>query len=248
MRAFRKLFYSLGPEWLTSGEGESVLYSLHFMLDLWLERARQGVISRFPEYAPDDALSSISRDRKITRGLNEPRDSFSMRLIKWLDSHRIAGNPFALLTQIRAYLQADVKVATVDQAGNWYTIEANGTWSYSPSTAPWNWDSTTQMNWSRFWVIIYAETLWTSAKYNDGSIYDSKRVWGLSATPDEIKGLRSVVRQWKPAHAKCEYIIAALDDSLFPVGTQLDGNWGRYSSRTNPRTAARSKSARYIQP
>ena len=248
MRAFRKLFYTLAPEWLTSGEGEDVLYSLHFMVDLWLERARQGVLARFPEHAPDDALPLISRDRKITRGLNETRARFVARLIKWLDSHRIAGNPFSLLEQIRAYLQADVKVCTVDHTGNWYTIEANGTWSYSPATSTWNWDTASAFNWSRFWVIIYAENLWTSATYANGSVYDSRRAWGLSATPDEIDGLRSIVRQWKPAHAKCEYIIATLDDSLFPVGAQLDGNWGRYSSHTDPRTPARSSLARYIQP
>lgn len=248
MRAFRKLFYSLAPEWLTSGEGESVLYSLHFMVDLWLERARQGVLARFPEHAPDDALPLISRDRKIIRGLNETRASFTMRLIKWLDSHRIAGNPFSLLEQIRAYLQADVKVCTVDHTGNWYTIEANGAWSYSPATATWNWDTASASNWSRFWVIIYAENLWTSATYDNGSAYDSRRAWGLSATPDEVDGLRSIIRQWKPAHAKCECIIATLDDSLFPVGTQLDGKWGRYSSQTDPRTPARSSLARYIQP
>ena len=126
MTPYRKLFYKLGPKWLTSGEGESVLFSLHVVVDAWLERARLGVYARFPDSAPDDAIVAISRDRKIIRGLNENKASFAKRLIKWLDTHRIRGNPFALLEQIRAYLQAEVVLRTVDQNGNWFWIDADG--------------------------------------------------------------------------------------------------------------------------
>lgn len=248
MRAFRKIVHKLAPSWLTDDDGGKVLYSLHLMLDSWLERGRLGVLARFPEYAPDDAIAALSRDRKIIRGLNEPVSSFAVRLRKWLDTHRIAGNPFALLEQIRAYLQADVLVRTVDQNGNWYWIDPDGSYHTQLKAGQWNWDSATTTNWSRFWVIIYGRTLWTTAKYGDGSKYSAAHVWGLSATPDQIAGLRSVVRQWKPAHAKCEQIIVAMDDSIFQPGTTLDGNWGRYSSRTDPRTPARSTLARYITP
>ena len=246
MTPYRKLFYKLGPKWLTSGEGESVLFSLHVVVDAWLERARLGVYARFPDSAPDDAIAAISRDRKIIRGLNESKTSFAKRLIKWLDTHRIRGNPFALLEQIRAYLQADVVLRTVDQNGNWFWIDADGSHHFQLKSGQWNWDSVSTTNWSRFWVIVYGRTLWTSPEYNDGSEFESGHVWGLSATPDQIDGLRTIVRQFKPSHAKCENIIIALDDSIFQPGTALDGNWGRYSSHANPRTPARSSLARYI--
>jgi len=245
----RHLFARLAPRWLTTGDGELNLYSLHLIVDAWLERARLGVYARFPEYAPADALAAIARDRKMIRGINEPQSSFAVRLNRWLDSHKLNGNPFVLCQQIRDFLQANIVVRTVDQNGNWFWINADGSHHYQLSAGQWNWDSTTNTNWSRFWVIIYPSSIWTTGgKYADGSVYTASKVWGLSATPDEIKGLRTIVAQWKPAHAKCEFIIAAFDDSSFPPGTTLDGTWGRYSTTADPADKARLATARYIRP
>ena len=242
----RYVFRNLGPRWLTTGEGGLSLYVLHLLVDAWLERGRVGVMARFPDFAPEDALGALSRDRKIIRGLNEPRVSFAKRLNKWLDSHRINGNPYVLLEQIRAYFQTDMLVKTVDQRGNWYWINADGTYGYQLQAGMWNWDSTTDSNWSRFWVIIYPSKIWSVAtQFNFGTDI----VLGINgATPDVIAGLRYIVRQWKPANAVCEYIIAAFNDNSFPVGTQLGGSWGNYANNNVPRTRSRLSSARYIKP
>ena len=247
----RTLFKFLVPDWLKSGEGELTLYSLSAVVDAWLERARLGLVARFPDYSPEDGLAALGRDRKITRGLNEPAASYIIRLKAWLTTHKINGSPFALLDQIRSFLQRDLLVRIVDQRGNWYWIETDGTLHYQLQAGMWNWDSATTTNWSRFWVIVYpasvTPTLWTS--YNWGSQqYGTDHVWGLSATPDEMVGLRTIVREWKPIFAKCEWIICAFDNASFPPGTALDGLWSNYSKGSSPRSSARLATARYIKP
>ncbi len=248
----RHLFARLAPRWLTTGDGELNLYSLHLVVDAWLERARLGVYARFPEYAPADALAAIARDRKMIRGINEPQSSFAVRLNRWLDSHKLNGNPFVLCQQIRDFLQADIVVRTVDQNGNWFWIDADGSHHYQLSAGQWNWDSTTNTNWSRFWVIIYPGSIWVQqGEYSPfGLTYGPDELWGVDGVSyDAIVGLRSIIAQWKPAHAKCEQIIAAFDDSSFAPGTTLDGLWGSYAKTTTmPRTASRLSTARYISP
>ena len=235
-------FRQAGPigvaRWLSSGVGELVLYSLNTVIDAWIERARQGVMARFPSSAPSDALELISKDRKITRGLNELDASLAARLPSWLDTHRTAGNSYSLLEQVRIYLQSNVKVRTFDQIGNYFTIDADGTRSYESAIPP-NWDGTTVDNWARFWVVIYPGTYWTSRAWGDGSKWGDG-VWGLSATSDEISGLRTIVRQWTPSHAHCEQIIIAFDENSFASGTDLGGGYSRWANRLI--------TARYLTP
>lgn len=249
----RGLFKFLAPKWLYSGEGELTLYSLSAIADLWLERARLGLMARFPAYSPYDGLSALGRDRKITRGLNEPSESYIIRLKAWLTTHKNNGSPFALMDQIRSFLQRDLVVRIVDQRGNWYWIEADGSLHYQLQAGLWDWDSVSTTNWSRFWIIIYPASvtpaLWeatgvygTVQKYGDG------HVWGLTATHDEMVGLRTIVREWKPIFAKCEWIICAFDNASFAPGTTLDGLWVNYSKGSSPRSAARLATARYIRP
>lgn len=248
MRAYRNIVQSLVPKWLSAGEGGKVLYTLHLVADAFLERARLGLIARFPSYAPEDALPLLSRDRKIMRGLNEPQSSYAVRLCQWLDTHKTRGNPFVLLEQLRSYLQSDVTVRTVDQNGNWFSIEQGGAYDVQLSKGQFNWDSVSSRAWGQFWVVVYGSTLWTAPKYGDGSVYSKAHVWGLSATPSEIDGLRTIVRQCKPAHAICRWIIVSLDDSLFHPGTALNGLWEKDCTESNPRLASRNRNARYIHP
>lgn len=249
----RKLFDLLAPNWLTSGEGELTLYSLSAMVDCWLERGRLGLMARFPAHAPDDAIAALGRDRKIIRGLNEPTSAYAVRLRQWLTTQKINGSPFALMRQIRSFLQRDVVVRIVDQRGNWYWIDADGSQHYQLQVGMWNWDSLTTTNWSRFWVIVYPASVtppvWeatgvygTAQKYGDG------HVWGLTATHDEMVGLRSIVQFHKPIFAKCEWIICAFDNASFAPGTVLNGFWGQYSAAGSPRTKVRLNTARYIRP
>ncbi len=256
-RRIRNGFYRLLPDWLIEGEGERVWYSLTLMMDGYLERLYQGVLARFPEYAPKDALPYLGRDRKIIRGIEEPDASYVARLLKWLDYHRTRGNPFALMEQIRAYCQADVRVRTVDRRGNWYTIDRDGTYSYKLNSGNWNWDAGGLDRWARFWVIIYptaANEPWgPAAQWGDPTLWTSG-LWGkpgatigTTATVDQVTDVRRIVAEWKPAGTKCEWIVIAFDDASFnPNAPEPDGNWGDWSKLVvAAKRASRLSTARY---
>lgn len=232
--AFRTSQYSLLPSWLTNGEGELLAYSLGLVMDCWMERLRLGIKARFPEYAPDDALNALGRDRKIIRGINEPRAAYAARLLRWLDDHKVRGTPFALMEQIRAYCQADVMVRTVDRRGNWFTIDRDGVRAYSLNAANWDWDGGSLANWARFWLIIYptAEGLpWTRVEnWGTWPWGNATKSIGLSADLDQIASVRQILKDWKPAGTVCEWVIVAYDDASFsPAGsTAPGGNWGTW--------------------
>lgn len=238
MARFRQAFYKLLPSWLTEGEGELVLGSLGVLKDAWLERLTQGLYARFPSYAPESALAYLGRDRKIVRGINESAASYSARLLRWLEDHRIRGNPFALMAQLRAYCNADVRIRTVDAAGNWFTLDRDGTRSFTLGAGNWDWDTEAASQWSRFWVIIYptadGEPWSDPGDWGDAALWGSG-VWGANstatigttATREQVASVRSIVREWQPDGTRCEWIIVAFDDASFdPTAPEPDGTWG----------------------
>jgi len=254
--SFFAAFQDLTPSWLSSSDGGKVLASLALLADDFAARAKLALVSRFPDYAPDDAaLAAIGRDRLIVRGINEPAAAYATRLKRAFDDHKQRGNPFALLRQLRAYLQADCVVRTVDRRGNWYTIEADGTETSTIGAANWEWDERTTAEWSRFWVIIYPIDGVTPWAITAGAIGDSG-LWGgvigsttltigTTATSDQVASVRSICRDWKPAGTTCEWIIVAFDDATFtPAGaTDPNGEWGTWGNHTG--APVRLSTARY---
>jgi hypothetical protein len=253
MARFRYSFGKFMPSWLTTGDGELVAYSLRLVVDADAQRAKEGALARFPQHGPNGALSHDGRDRKIVRGIEEPADSYAGRLVAWLDSHRTRGNPFALCRQIRAYCNAAVRVRTVDQRGNWFTLERDGTESFVLDTGNWHWDAAyTDADWGRFWVIIYPTAdnepwaigdVWGSQW--GGAWGSSGYTWGTTATPGQVAAVRQIVRDWKPAGTRCECVIIAFDDSSFdPAAPEPDGDWVNFGVGV-PRQKNRLSTARY---
>lgn len=224
------MFYRLAPSWLTSGDGELVLYSLGRVEDEWMERLRQGLNARFPTRAPSDALGAIGQDRRIVKGFVEADATYASRLLRWLDDWKTAGNPFSLMQQVKAYSGA-TRLRTVDQRGNWFTLDGDDQ-AYVFDQGNWDWDGLPDTNWSRFWLIIYSETgPWERVEWGTHDWGEAGRTWGSTATPEEVKSIRGIVRDWKPAHAKCVKIIVSFEDDAFdPTDAQPplpDGTWGR---------------------
>lgn len=261
MSFLEQIFIRL-PKWLTDGDGGKVAASLALMADDFAARARLALISRFPSYAPDDAaLAAMGRDRLIVRGINEPSAAYAARLTRAFDDHRTRGNPFAMLRQLRAYLQTDCVVRTVDRRGNWYTIAEDGTESTTINAANWNWDGGALSSWSRFWVIIYptgGDALGRGARpwavsgnwgdadlYGDGLFGHADLTFGTTATTDQVAAVRQIIRDWKPAGSICEWVIVAFDAATFtPAGaTNPAGAWGNWSNGTGG--PVRLASARY---
>lgn len=252
-------FFKLLPSWLVGPETAS----LSLLADDFIARVKLGLIARFPEFAPDDAaLAAIGRDRRILRGINEPAAAYAQRLIRAIDDHPTRGNPFTMLEQLQAYLQAPCVVRTVDRRGNWFSIDGDGNRSTNMDTSNWDWDGRSASFWSRFWVIIYpvnGSQPWAPASgWGDSELWDDGTgggVWGHSsltigttATRDQAASVWSIIREWKPAGTKCEWVIVAFDSATFtPDGaTNPAGAWAHWSNGAGQ--PVRLDSARYWSP
>lgn len=257
MASFLTAFRKLIPKFLTEDEGELVQGSLAVVKSHFVERLRQGLYAKFPAHGPPDALAYIGRDRRIVRGINEPASSYRVRLLRWLSDHRVRGNPFALHDQLRAYLQTDVMIRTVDRRGNWFTTAADGTRSVELDSGTWDWDAEDASSWSRFWVIIYPTAVgpWAvSGNWGDAGLWGGG-VWGAAnktigttATQEQVASVRQIIRDWQPDGTRCEWVIVAFDPASFdPATPDPDGTWGLWGKvdGAGNYVPARLRTARY---
>lgn len=235
--SFRTIRQFLAPRWLTEGDGELIGYSLDVVKDAFIKRLYLGLLARFPQNdptgtpAPSDALSAMGHDRRVVRGINESEESYSLRLIKWLDDRKTAGNPFTLLERLAEYTGPGCKFRTVDVRGNWYTRDVDGTRSFKLAQGNWDWDGDPlgASKWSRFWVICYPPaTLWKpSSNWGDvagPSWGDQTNTWGSTATADQVATMRALVADWKLAGSKCVNIVIAFDPASFDPSAALSGS------------------------
>jgi len=258
---FRQAFYQLAPSWLTSGEGEGVLFSLMITLDAFMDRMDDATQVRYPDKAPGDALGPMGQDRRIVRGFAEGESSYRLRLRLWLDAWAKAGHAFAIMNQIAAYLTGfDVPMSIVT-AGNgtdgmWYQRSADGTLTWAKA-APHNWDWDTETvgagspKWSRFWVILYPPaSLWTPVKWGARKWGVANATMGSTATRQQVDTIKALVQAWKPERSKCMHVIVAFDPASFdptsaPGAPMPDGTWKFYRKGDDPVVSSRNYTARY---
>jgi hypothetical protein len=237
----------LGPSWLVADGGDSqrIGFVVDVLKNAFAERMRQALLARFPQNdplgvttPPPDALAAIGRDRRIVRGFNESAVAYARRLIAWRATWKRAGNPFALMQQLSAYLGPGPAFRTVDVRGNWFSLNADGSMAALLNQANWDWDGAVDAltRWSRFWVVVYPNGLWTQQrKWGDGGKWGDGNTWGSTATVDQVTSMQGIVRDWKPAGTLCVNVILAFDNTTFvptlardatglPNGTW--GNWG----------------------
>lgn len=247
---FRTAYKRLLPSWLATGEGELVAYSIGLLCDAFAERMRMGLLARFPQFAPPDALGPLGRDRVIRRGINEPDAAYAARLVRYLDDRLVQGDPYALMDQLAAYCQAAVKIRTVDRSGNWFTRERDGSRSALISQANWNWDGASAAQWSRFWVIIYPTSTglpWSASVGGSPASWPAGGTIGTTATPDQVASVRSIIREWQPDGTRCEWVIVAFDDASFdPTAPEPGGTWEHFGTdNAGAYEIARLTTARY---
>ena len=254
MATFRSIIRALGPRWLTDGDGELVLHAVGTLADAFAERAKLGLLARFPSTSPSDALPLIGADRRIVRGISEGAESFAERLRGWLTSWRSAGSALSVLRQLRGYmLGATPTLRIVDNTGNWTTLSTSDVASWALRGA-WNWDGLSA-RWWRFWTIIDS----SSGPFTAGPNIGDPSLWGgaigtpgytigTTATPEQIASIRAIVNTWAAAHAVSRWIIISLDGAHFTPGDPApDGTWGPWSKNVGgAQTATRYSGARYV--
>jgi hypothetical protein len=258
---FRLARKKLGPPWITEGDGELLGYSLDLMKETLVERVRQGLLVRFPqngpngETAPLDALVTMGRDRRVVRGLFDTDAEYAARLKLWLDDRRRCGNPYMLLQKLSEYLGPLPSFRTVDARGNWFSRAADGTETALLQQENWDWSGDAiGERWSRFWVIIYPNTLWVAnaddwgaTTWGDPDWGDSAETWGSTAPTEHVQTVRAIVADWMPAGTRCVNIIIALDPASFdPTAPEPDGLWEGFSKNVGgTQVPARLSTARY---
>jgi hypothetical protein len=251
-KRFRNLFKFFVPSWLSTGDGEKVLWALTAVIDAANERIRQGLLARFPTYAPASALKLIGLDRGIVRGRDETNAHYAQRLIRWRRprGHRVRGSAFALLEQFAEYF-GGLDCYTIDVKGNRHDRTVDGEESYSYGN-DWDWDGEGALpRWARFWVVLDLSGI-ASAQLDFGD----PDLWGgalgtpgysigqQGVTSEDVNALRRMMRgrAWKPAGTRSEWVIVSLDGSE----PAPDGTWLNWSSNIGgTQTATRSSDFRY---
>jgi hypothetical protein len=155
-----------------------------------------------------------------------------------------------------------VRLLIVTNSSVWYERTTDGTLNWhKASPANWDWDGQSDL-WSRFWLILFPpSSLWVQSppEWGDtgqaglwgGAWGSAGYTWGSTATQDQVGTIRQIVRTWKPAHTKCEWIILAFEGATFeptetPGSPMPDGTWGPWGLvGTDPRTASRQEEASY---
>jgi hypothetical protein len=279
-RTFRTIRKKLAPSWLTTGAGELVGYSLDLIKDAFMERVRLGKLAHFPRQnpagdpAPTDALVEMGKDRRIFRGIFDTDRTYAEKLIPWLDKHVTDGSAFRLMKSLAEYCGPLPSFRTVDDRGNWYSRAADGTETYLLDQRNWNWDgrrvdpdnAALGGTWSRFWVIIYPNGLWTEGDggwnhvdeepWGETANADETPLgWGATITTEQVATLRAIVKDEMPGGTRCVNIILAFDpDSFDPTAPEPDGTWGRFGkviraggvSNSLQQVPSRLSTARYL--
>lgn len=248
-RTFRRLVKYMGPAWLVRERVKATpasepieterraMYATALVRDALAARVIRGVSYRFPiaDSTPEDAMLEIGRSRRVAKGPSEPLAAYAERLRRWLDDWRIAGSPWAVLEQVRAYCSPHlVRVRIYTNRGDCYTIDRDGTRSRVRDTG-WDWDGDAT-RWSRWWLVIYPDAglPWDrQIAWGAGPLWGAvPGTWGSTATQADVYAIRRIIRERKPAGARCSHVIVCFDDAHFDptdAGTLPDGTWGKTS-------------------
>ena len=141
-------------------------------------------------------------------------------------------------------------IRTVHQNGDatratWHTLAADGTYSvHKAEPSNWDWDGV-PAKWSRYWVIIYVDTLGLPAQptWDGGQFWDGPDAWDGIYTETQYDDIAPGLRDAKSAHSICWGIIFATDPASFdPTATAVvdaegwstlpNGKWGAVIDHT----------------
>ena len=236
----------VGPWFLHNKNLGTFLESVAITYDVNLQTLDLGLRLAHPLNCDESALPILSRDRGIPLYPAEPTASKRQRLAQWKSLHRTRGTHIGELRTAQPYFQPDAPMMRiVHQSGGaspvatWHTLGTDGTYSkHVESPSNWNWDGNAAA-WSRFWVILYAPTSFTSGiHYGDGSDYGDGSIYGGAASSQIAQDLIGLITNWKSAHsALWGYCIATDPASFDPTAPPVTdpagcsslpaGNWGQ---------------------
>lgn len=199
LQTARDTLLQIVPRWLRGKLGGGLLHTIGAQIDALTDALRDGVRARLPGYSPD-AVTMLSRDRRLRQGLHETADHLAARLPGWWVKHAIRGGPYALLEQVYEYFapqtfQVELRYAS----GRRFRMDTDGVItrdviSWTPPAPP--------EQWARWWLIyswpsvVRSDGIWSDpGTWNDGGVWDSD----ISAA--EVRSVRLIPREWNAAHS-----------------------------------------------
>lgn len=230
--AYRDFTTLSAPSWLQGPNGGAFVGELGGAKDDILDKARLGVLARFPGKvvrelgataveAPGDALDYTGADRQTPRAPGEADQFYSVRLVTAWDDLALLGGPFALLNSlsIMGYVGANI----IQDNGRYWYLSAGALASGTLMThvirgrPGWTFDGRDDL-WSRFALLFTADAT------------------NLSGRPGQII-LNSIVHRLRPALATYMGAFVTLSGRIWGWPTTVTwgdgGLWGG-SSRFIP--------------
>lgn len=223
---FRDSIRELSPWWLRRGIALRFLYVIGLHCDVIAAMATEAVRRRFPGLDSYDSLALIGRERRITRGRNEPDATYATRVERWLDDHRFRGGPYAMLAQIYAhYAAAPFAITLRYYSGRQYVMDLDGAVVRSDYPDPGTWPPDAAANrWPRWWLFYdWPDAVVDEGAWGDAGAWGDGGTWGTSLSVEEVEDLRVVPRQWNAGHvAKGRIVLSEGTTELWGD----PGDWG----------------------
>lgn len=200
-RTFKNAIQLIVPPWLMQPVGGAILQACAEQLDDLVDRVRAAVKLRFPGLYSFDSLPELGRQRRIRRGRFETDATYAGRLIPWLDAHRHRGGPYAMLGQLFAfYGPSNFQIVLLYTSGRQFTMDVDGaivmddagTWDIGGPAA----------QWARYLLIFdWPNPVDDDGTWNDAGTWDDGGVWDSDLSPDDVRDIRMIPREWQPARA-----------------------------------------------
>jgi hypothetical protein len=126
-RQARHILGAITPPWLRGELSKSFLHEgIYTLYDVDAELWWQSLISRWPTFAPADALPYLAADKQIISGPTESEEAKRARIRGWLNEAVLSGLPAGWLLALQAYCAPTYpRVRIVTKRSTWYTLEAN---------------------------------------------------------------------------------------------------------------------------
>lgn len=219
---FRITIKQLAPPWLLGERGSALLNTFGIMFNTMYQTLTDGLKARFPDYAPDDALRYLAKDRNLEQGPSEPSSNFKPRLRKGIDANRTRGTGHSILEQLAGYFNGigNIPIRLVSQisGGTWHEYNYSTGVVTKTVSNNWNWDGNPTRYWYGFVIINSISGPWTGAlKCGDpsGGTFGDGATCGSSATTQEVQTIQRLAQRWKPKKVYLVRIIVVFNNILY---------------------------------
>lgn len=236
MSGLRDLAPLESPPWLRRTWGSRLIYAMVAPFDAMIDAIANAAKCASPGFDPV-ADRFLGFDRGIPRGPAETDDQYAVRLASWREAKGKSGTSFELCRQLSGYLKDDASDSLPIEMvcnGNGSTaprfwIAADGTETYDQADPGWggiDWDGEGGL-WARFWIVIDCSGRYTRATTWGLAGDRELRSVGSDMPVSVCAGIRTIVDDWRGAHARLVSVILSFSDS----GTLAPSDWARIGDR-----------------